>query len=58
MMDNMKLAFRPDEAAVALGVSRSKVYELLNAGLLASVKIGGVRVIPIEALRKLVEVRD
>lgn len=38
------------EAAVALAISRSKLYELLAAGLVRSVRIDGSRRIPVEAL--------
>jgi excisionase family DNA binding protein len=54
-MDNAKLALRPQQAAEALGISRAKLYELLNSGALPSVRLGGVRVIPVDALRKLIE---
>jgi excisionase family DNA binding protein len=50
---DLTLALRPEKAAAAIGVSRSKIYELLAAGRLSSIRIDGVRVIPIEALRKL-----
>jgi len=45
----------PEEAAIALRVSRSKVYALMGSGALCSVKIGGSRRIPVESLRLLVE---
>ena len=35
-----KLLLTPTEAAAALGVGRSKVYELLQCGSLQSVRIG------------------
>ncbi len=54
-MENLKIALRPTEAAAALGVSRSKLYQLMAEGVVPSVYIGGVRVVPVEALRKLVE---
>jgi excisionase family DNA binding protein len=38
------------EAASALGVGRSMVYELMNSGILESVKIGQRRVILIESV--------
>jgi excisionase family DNA binding protein len=44
----------PTEAAKALGIGRSKLYELLQAGVLESVHIGACRRIPAEALSDLV----
>jgi excisionase family DNA binding protein len=37
------LLLTPEEVALALRVGRSKVYELMRAGALRSVKIGGSR---------------
>jgi excisionase family DNA binding protein len=39
----LTLLLTPEEAALALRVGRSKVYELIRAGALRSVKIGGSR---------------
>jgi excisionase family DNA binding protein len=44
---------RISDAARFLGVSRSLVYRLINAGLLPSVKIGRNRRVPIRAVREL-----
>jgi excisionase family DNA binding protein len=44
----------PTEAARALGIGRSKLYELLQAGVLESVHIGACRRIPAEAINDLV----
>lgn len=44
---------RVADAARFLGISRSFIYKLLNAGVLPSVKIGNSRRIPIRAVRKL-----
>ena len=44
----------PTEAARALGIGRSKLYELLQTGVLESVHIGACRRIPTEALSDLV----
>lgn len=43
---------RVEEAADWLGVSRSKVYELLNRGDLRSVKIDRSRRVPVGALHE------
>ena len=45
-----QLLLTPSQAAAALGIGRSKVYELMKAGDLASVRIGACRRIPSEAL--------
>ena len=44
-----------DEVRDLLRLSRSKVYELLQTGELASIKIGAARRIPAKALREFVE---
>jgi len=49
-----KVLLTPEEAAQALSIGRSKVYELLRAGALASVRIGASRRIPVEAVRAYV----
>jgi excisionase family DNA binding protein len=48
-----KLLLNAAEAAKALGIGRSKVYELLQTGQLRSVHIGTCRRIPVEALHDL-----
>jgi excisionase family DNA binding protein len=45
----------PAEAARALGIGRSKLYELLQTGVLESVHIGACRRIPADALTDLVK---
>jgi excisionase family DNA binding protein len=45
----------PAEAARALGIGRSKLYELLQTGALESVHIGACRRIPADALADLVK---
>jgi excisionase family DNA binding protein len=44
----------PTEAARALGIGRSKLYELLQSGALESVHIGACRRIPTDALSELI----
>ena len=51
------LFYRPAEAAEALQVSRSKVYELMNRGEIPWVRVGRVRRVPVEALRQLIRTR-
>ena len=48
------LLLTPTEAARALGIGRSKLYELLQDGVLESVHIGTCRRIPTDALTSLV----
>ena len=50
-----KLLLKPEEAAEALGICRSKVYALLRSGDLESVRIGASRRIPADALTAYVE---
>ena len=49
-----KLLLTPSEAALALGIGRSKVYELMRSGTLASVRIDSCRRIPVDDLAALV----
>lgn len=49
-----KILLTPEEAAEALNISRSKLYELLQAKALRSVKIGKARRIPTEAVHEYV----
>lgn len=49
-----KLLLTVPEAAAALAISRSKLYELLAAGLVRSVRIDGSRRVPVEALETYV----
>ena len=51
----IKLLLTPEEAAKVLSVGRSKVYELISDGRLASVRIGASRRVPAEALTEFVE---
>jgi excisionase family DNA binding protein len=45
-----KLLLTPVEAARALGIGRSTVYELMQTGQLESVRIGACRRVPAEAV--------
>jgi excisionase family DNA binding protein len=49
-----KVLLTVPEAAAALAISRSKLYELLAAGSIRSVRIDGSRRIPVEALEAYV----
>ena len=50
-----KLLLSPEEAGEVLGVARSTVYDLIRMGVLASVKIGRRRLVPVAACREMVE---
>lgn len=49
-----KLLLTVPEAATALAMSRSKLYELMASGMVRSVRIDGSRRIPAEALETFV----
>lgn len=48
-----KLAYSPAEAAEALGVGRSTIFDLMKDGKLRRVKIGAKTVIPRSSLEAL-----
>lgn len=50
-----RLMLRPAEAAEAIGVSRSKAYELIASGQIPSIKVGGCVRVPVEALRAWID---
>lgn len=50
-----RVLLTPAEAARSLGIGRTKVYELMASGALASVQIGRSRRVPREALAELVD---
>ena len=50
-----KLLLTPLEAARALGIGRSKLYELMQTGQLTSVHIGACRRVPADALNVFLE---
>ncbi len=54
-MATEKLLLSVEEAADALGLRRSKTYELLLRGELASVKVGRARRIHVDDLRAFTE---
>lgn len=43
-----------DAAAAALGIARSKLYDLITAGELRSVKVGRRRLIPAQAVAEFI----
>lgn len=50
-----RLLFRPAEVAEALGIGRSKAYELIASGVIPSIRIGSSVRVPLEALRAWME---
>lgn len=50
IMDSIFCSIR--QAASALGVGRSKAYELMNAGAFETVKIGNRRLVRIDSVEK------
>jgi excisionase family DNA binding protein len=40
-----RLAYRPGEAAVAIGISRRRIYDLMDDGSIPYRQVGGVRLI-------------
>jgi excisionase family DNA binding protein len=49
-----QLLYKPEQAAQVLGLGRSKVFELLADGTLASVRIGRSRRVPRQELEDYV----
>ena len=49
-----RLAYRISEFAEALGVSRSKGYEIVASGEVPSIKVGGCRRVPVESARSYI----
>lgn len=54
-MTTSALAYRPKEAAAALGVSRSTIYEMIADGKLEARKLGGATLIRHEELVRVLE---
>ncbi len=50
-----KLLLTPEAAAEMLSISRSKIYQLLATGEVASVRIGTSRRVPFDALVEFIE---
>ncbi len=50
-----RLAYRPQEAANMLGVSRSTIYQMVAEGRLVSRKLGAATVIPYVELQRLLD---
>ena len=50
-----RLMYRPAEFAEAIGVSRSKGYQLIRSGEVPSIKVGGVSRVPVSAARAWID---
>jgi excisionase family DNA binding protein len=50
-----RLALTVEEAAQALGVSRSTMYGFVSSGEIRSIKLGKCRRIPVDALAELIQ---
>lgn len=50
-----RLAYGIRDAAEAIGLGRSTLYEMMKEGTLRFVKVGNRRLIPADALRSLLE---
>jgi excisionase family DNA binding protein len=48
------VAYRVDEAAEALRISRDTIYELIRSGRLRTIKLGARRLVPVVALHEYV----
>jgi excisionase family DNA binding protein len=53
--DIQPLAYGPADAAKVLGVSRARVYELMNDGTIPSLKLGARRLIRHDAIVELLD---
>lgn len=54
MDSSERMAYRPNEAAAVIGLSRDMIYAAIRDGELRSLKIGGARLITADALREFV----
>jgi excisionase family DNA binding protein len=57
-MNNDKLLLRPAEVAQMLSISRSKVYDLINKGIIPSTRLAGIIRVPASKLVDLIERSD
>jgi len=53
-----RLAYRPNDAAEVLGVSRDRLFRLIKSGELASVKYGRTRLISRRAIERFLEANE
>jgi excisionase family DNA binding protein len=53
-----RVAYRPEEAARVLGVSRDTIFKLLASGELGGWKLGAARLISADEIRRFVRERE
>ena len=53
MMNDDRMAYRPNEAARVIGLSRDTIFAAIRDGSLRSLKVGGARLITADALREV-----
>jgi excisionase family DNA binding protein len=53
--DPTRLALRPEEVAVALGIGKNRAFALINSGVIPSLVIGERRFVPVRLLEKWLE---
>ena len=49
-----RILYRPAEAAEAIGVSRSRIYELINSKTIPSIRVGKTVRVPVDKLQQWV----
>jgi excisionase family DNA binding protein len=58
LQDDQKRAYRVNEFCAAFGLGRTKTYDLIKAGKLRTVWVGGRRLIPRDAAEMLIAEPD
>jgi excisionase family DNA binding protein len=51
----LRLLLTPQEAAKALGISRASLYPLLMRKEIPSIRVGGLRRLPVAALQRYID---
>ncbi len=54
----MRLAYRVSEAAEMMGISRSKMYELVKRGVVPSFRIDGILLISVRSLEEWITKKE
>jgi excisionase family DNA binding protein len=52
---SLRLLLTPNEAATALGISRATLYPLLMRKEIPSIRVGGLRRVPVAALQRYID---
>jgi len=53
-----RMAYRPEEAAAAIGVSRDMIFKLLASGQLKGWRIGAARLISADEIKRFIGERE